>query len=47
MIPVSVHPGPGNHELVERLTRLVESFRRPRIAVVGDLIADLERALGA
>ncbi|MDA1093244.1 MAG: bifunctional ADP-heptose synthase [Acidobacteria bacterium] len=40
MIPVSVHPGPGNHELVERLTRLVESFRRPRIAVVGDLIAD-------
>ncbi len=40
MIPASVHPGPGDHELLVRLTRLIESFRRPRIAVVGDLIAD-------
>jgi rfaE bifunctional protein kinase chain/domain len=40
MIPASVHPGPGDHELLDRLTRLVGSFRKPRIAVVGDLIAD-------
>lgn len=40
MIPVSVHPGRGDHELLERLTRLIGSFHNPRIAVVGDLIAD-------
>ena len=40
MIPASVYPAPGDHELLVRLTRLIESFRRPRIAVVGDLIAD-------
>jgi len=40
MIPPSIHPGPGEHALRTRLTRLVESFGRPRIAVVGDLIAD-------
>ncbi len=40
MIPASVHPAPGDHKLLVRLTRLIESFGRPRIAVVGDLIAD-------
>jgi len=40
MIPPSVHPEPGDHTLCERLARLVEQFGRPRIAVVGDLIAD-------
>ena len=40
MIHACVHPGPGDHELLVRLTRLIESFRRPRIAVVGDVIAD-------
>jgi rfaE bifunctional protein kinase chain/domain len=40
MIGPSVHPGPGDHELLTRLIRLIESFGRPRIAVVGDLIAD-------
>ena len=40
MIPPSIHPGPGEYELRTRLTRLVEAFGQPRIAVVGDLIAD-------
>ena len=40
MSPPSIHPGPGEHELRTRLTRLVKAFGRPRIAVVGDLIAD-------
>ena len=40
MIRSSIHPGPGEYELRTRLTRLVEAFGRPRIAVVGDLIAD-------
>ena len=40
MIPQSIHPGPGDEALRERLIRLIEQFGRPRIAVVGDLIAD-------
>ena len=40
MIPPSVHPGSGDSELRTRLSGLVEAFGRPRIAVVGDLIAD-------
>ena len=40
MMPPSIHPGPGESELRTRLSRLVEAFGRPRIAVVGDLIAD-------
>ncbi len=40
MIPASVHPGPGDHELMVRLVRLLEAFGRPRIVVIGDLIAD-------
>ncbi len=40
MMPPSIHPGPGDASLHARLTRLVDSFGRPRIAVVGDLIAD-------
>jgi rfaE bifunctional protein kinase chain/domain len=40
MIAPSVHPGPGDHALLTRLTRLIESFGRPRVAVIGDLIAD-------
>ena len=40
MIPASIHPGPGEHTLHTRLTRLVEAFGHRRIAVVGDLIAD-------
>jgi len=40
MIPSSIHPGSGESELRTRLTQLVEAFGQPRIAVVGDLIAD-------
>jgi rfaE bifunctional protein kinase chain/domain len=40
MMPPSIHPGSGDHSLRSRLTRLVERFGRPRIAVVGDVIAD-------
>ena len=40
MIRPSIQSDPGEHELRTRLTQVVESFRRQRIAVVGDLIAD-------
>ena len=40
MTAPSVHPSAGDSELRTRLIRLLESFGRPQIAVVGDLIAD-------
>ncbi len=40
MILPSIHPGPGDEALRTRLVDLVGSFGRPRIVVVGDLIAD-------
>jgi len=40
MIGPSVHSGSDTDELRSRLARLIASFGRPRIAVVGDLIAD-------
>ena len=40
MIGPSGHHGLARDELRSRLTRLIASFARPRIAVVGDLIAD-------
>ena len=40
MIVPSIHPGPGDEALRTRLVDLVGSFGRPRIVVVGDLIAD-------
>ena len=40
MILPSIHPGPGDEALRTRLVDLVGSFGRPRVVVVGDLIAD-------
>ena len=40
MILPSVQPAPGDGSLRARLVELIESFGRPRIVVVGDLIAD-------
>ena len=40
MIVPSVHPAPGDAELRTRLLQLIAAFGKPRIAVVGDLIAD-------
>ncbi len=40
MIPSSIRPGPGDEALRARLVELIEAFGRPRIVVVGDLIAD-------
>ena len=40
MIGPPVHYGLAHDELRRRLTRLIASFAQPRIAVVGDLIAD-------
>ncbi len=40
MIFPSLHPGPGDRELLARLSGLIDAFGRPRIAVIGDLIAD-------
>ena len=40
MILPSLHPGPGDRELLARLSDLIDSFGSPRIAVIGDLIAD-------
>ncbi len=40
MILPSIHPGPGDEALRTRLVELIGSFGRPRIVVVGDLIAD-------
>ena len=40
MIVPSVHPAPGDAELRTRLLQIIAAFGKPRIAVVGDLIAD-------
>lgn len=40
LIARSVHPLPGEAERKERLLRLVDSFSRRHVLVVGDLIAD-------
>ena len=40
MILPSIHPGAGDEALRTRLVDLVGAFRRPRIVVVGDLVAD-------
>ena len=40
MILPSLRPGPGDRELLARLSDLIDAFGRPRIAVIGDLIAD-------
>ena len=40
MIGSSVYSGSNDGELHSRLTHLITSFGRPRIGVVGDLIAD-------
>ena len=40
MIAPSIQPGPGDEALRTRLVDLVGSFGRPRIVVVGDVIAD-------
>jgi rfaE bifunctional protein kinase chain/domain len=36
----SIHPGPGEHELMTRLHALIDGFGGREIAVVGDLVAD-------
>ena len=40
MILPSIHPGAGDEALRTRIVDLVGAFRRPRIVVVGDLVAD-------
>ena len=40
MILPSMRPAPGDGSLRTRLVGLIESFNRPRVVVVGDLIAD-------
>ncbi len=36
----SIHPLPGDHELVTRFMSLIDAFGGRRVVVVGDIIAD-------